>query len=143
MGIRVNFTDVVSTQREVLPAGKYIVKVTDGELKQSGENAKNPGAEYINWEFTVQQGKYEGQKAWTNTSLLPHALFSIKNLLTAVGHDTSGELDFDIDDVLGKELQIRLTVKPAKDGYDEQNEVKGFYSTGAEQTTMTKSSVLP
>jgi len=153
MGIRVNFTDTGDVSpREPVPAGKYLVTCTDGEIKESGPQAKNPGSQYINWEFTIEDEGYEGRKLWSNTTLLPHALFSIKQLLEAVGMDTSGELDFDLDDVIGKKLILRVTKKPARtldDGreVDESNEVKSFIradsvlaQTGA---ATSKNNLLP
>jgi len=132
MGIRANFSDVGSGSGifEPLPGGKYHVKVTDGELKEAGPNAKNPGSQYINWEFTVQDGDYEDRKIWSNTSLLPQALFGLKGLLEAVGMDTNGEIDFDIDDLIGKDVVIQVKKTPKRTvgdkEYDEGNEVKGY-----------------
>jgi hypothetical protein len=105
MGIKVNFTDTAtygnsSLGLDPLPTGKYHVAITDGEIRESGPNSKNPGSQYINFEFTVQSGDYEGRKVWANASLLPHALYTIKGILEALGYETTGnELDFDRNEV--------------------------------------------
>ncbi len=130
--LHVNMTDVEVTDFEPIPAGKYHVVITDGELKESGPNSKNPGSEYIKFELTVQEGEYENRKLWVNASMLPHALFTLKGLLDACGFETDGELDFEIDDVIGRECVVRVSVQPARtlpDGreVDAQNTVKGFY----------------
>lgn len=122
--VTVNFSETSNSDFDVIPAGKYHAKVTSGEMKESGPNANNPGAQYINWEFTIQEGTQEGRKVWTNTSLLPHALFTLKNLLSAVGLETSGSLDFEINDVLTNDCI--LTVGHRDFNGEARAEVKRF-----------------
>lgn len=114
MSIRVNFTDVKDTF-ELIPSGTYQAKVTDGEMRQAGENAKNPGADMINWEFTIQKGDHENRKQWINTVLVENALGILKSFLGALSKDgrpmftqeqLDGDLDFDIDDCLGADCKI-------------------------------------
>jgi hypothetical protein len=160
MGIRVNFTDTEKYGRsslgmDPLPTGKYHVAITDAEMRESGPNAKNPGSEYINFEFTVQSGQYEGRKLWTNASLLPQALYTIKGVLEATGHDTAGnELDFELDDLVNEELIVRVVFKKAgKVTYngeerelDDRNEVKSFYrltDEAAKSGSTSGGSLLP
>lgn len=126
--MRVNFTDVQSTNYEALPKGWYSVKVTDGELRESGPNSKNPGSEYINWELTIQEGEFADRKVWTNTSLLPQALFALKGLMEAAGIDASSEIDFEIDHLIGKDVQVRLSQRTYEG--EVQNDVKGFKKAG-------------
>jgi hypothetical protein len=130
MGIKVNFTDVEVRSFDPLPSGKYLVAISDAEIKESGPQAKNPGSEYINFEFTVQEGDYADKKIWSNASLLPHALFSIKGILDAVGQGSDGELEFELDDLIGQQLVVKVVKKPATAEYDERNEVKGYYAVG-------------
>jgi len=114
MSIRVNFTDVKDTF-DLIPSGTYVAKVTDGEMREAGPNAKNPGAEMINWEFTIQKGDHESRKQWINTVLVENALGILKNFLGALSKDGTpmfnqeqldGDLDFDIDDILGADCKI-------------------------------------
>jgi hypothetical protein len=105
--MKVDFSNVGDF--EVIPAGHYLVTITDGELRTAGETAKHPGSEMILWTLTIMQGQYEGRKLFVNTTLLPHALFSLKNLLKSTGRweegDLSGdEFEFEIDDALGAEV---------------------------------------
>jgi hypothetical protein len=125
MGIRVDFTGV-STGFEAIPAGKYHVKVTNGEMKESGPSSKNPGAQYVAWELTVQSGDFTGRKLFLNTSLLPKALFGLKGLLAAVGHidkEDQGEIDFEIEDVVGSDCVARVGVRKYEG--EDRNDVKG------------------
>lgn len=139
--MRIDFSGVETKNFDAIPAGSYKAKVTNYEVRESGPNAKNPGAQYINWEFTIQEGEYEGRKQWTNTSLLPQALFALKDMLAATGKfEVDGELDFDPDDVVGADLVI--VVKRKKNDDDEYtNEIKKFRSTAEAGTTSA--SVLP
>jgi hypothetical protein len=161
--VRLNFTDQEkygqeSTGRDPLPTGKYHVAITDVDVRFSGPASKNPGSEYWAIEFTVQSGEYEGRKAWTNATMLPHALYTIKGILEAIGVETIGnQLDVEPDDLINKELVVRVVVKPAGkvkrgDGteveVDERNEVKSFYKlddakSGAKSGAVSGGSLLP
>jgi hypothetical protein len=144
--IKVNLVDVEVQTFEVIPRGEYHLKVTDGEIRTSGETAKNPGAQYINWEFTVQDGEYAGRKLWAMTSLLPQALFGLKGLLQATGKFTddqlSGDLEFEIEDVIGSDVIGVVKIKPEDKvkGYDEQNQIKAFKSMSEAGATAGASS---
>jgi hypothetical protein len=158
MGIKVNFSDESkysgsSLGLDPLPTGKYHVAITDGEIRESGPNSKNPGSQYINFEFTVQSGPYEGRKVWSNASLLPHALYTIKGILEALSYETTGnELDFELDDLMNKELIVKVNFLKAGEvngrSLDDRNEVKRFYkleegTSTAAATSTGKSSLLP
>ena len=110
--VTVNFAEVPDSDFSAIPPGKYHVKITGGEMRETGPNSKNPGAQYINWELTVQEGEQENRKLWTNTSLLPHALFSLKGLLLAAGvveADAAREsLDFEIADLVSKSVVVTV-----------------------------------
>jgi len=137
--MKINFADTEISDFEPLPSGWYNVAVTDGELRES-KSEKNPGSEYIHWEYTVQEGPHENRKVWDNTTLLPHALFSLKGLLAACGFAVDGDLDFDIPDVVGKTLQIRLAQRE-HDG-NTYNDVKGYKASGV-KVSAGNSSLLP
>lgn len=123
MGLRVNFTETGDVDFPVMPAGTYAAKVTDGELREAGPNAKHPGSEYINWEFTIQDGEYQGRKVWQNTSLIPEALVGLKGLLSATGKfDVDAELDFEIEDVIGADVAV--VVRQREYQGEMQNEVR-------------------
>jgi len=145
--MRVNFTDVESTTFEAIPKGTYKAKITDGEIRESGPNAKNPGAQYINWEFTIQEGEYTSRKQWLNTSLLPQALFSLKGLLEATGRFTQdqldGDLDFEIEDVLGSDVVIVVNTREYEG--EMRNDVKRVKPAGAaaEGPVAAGASLLP
>lgn len=141
MGLRVNFSDTETRDFSPIPPGVYTALVTDGELREAGPNAKHPGSQYINWEFTIQDEPHVGRKQWMNTSLVPDALFGLKDLLAATGKfEVDGELDFDIADVIGSEVKIKVKTK-TYDG-ELQNEVKRVMSASSDEGT-SGSSLLP
>lgn len=144
MTFRVNFSDVDGDGFEALPSGTYHVKITDGELREAGENAKNPGSQYINWEFTVQSGDLANRKLWTNSSLLPQALFRLKQMFKATGHWDDEDLNaddfnFDIDDAIGLDLKVVVTTRMYEE--EKQNDIKRFKPISAEEIADT--SLMP
>ncbi len=146
MGFKVNLDGVDVNAFDPIPASTYKAFVTDGEVKESGPQSKNPGSQYINWEFTISEGTYENRKQWMNTSLLPQALFGIKALLQATGRfseaQLSGEIDFDIADVIGSEVLIVVKIKEYNG--EDRNEVKSVRAVGAAVGATTRSgSLLP
>jgi hypothetical protein len=159
MGFKVNFSETsVRDFSDPVPSGWYHVKVTDGEVRESGPTAKNPGAEYINWEFTIQDGENEGRKGWTNASLLPHALFTLKSVLGACGLDVDGDMEFRIHEsdpgegvaVVGKDLMAKATTVSKKDKEGKvvegeyQNEWRSFKAfTGEASAVASSDTPLP
>lgn len=147
MGFKVNFSETETNNFEAIPRGTYPVKITDGEVKESGPNAKNPGSEYIKFEFTVQEGPYEGRKLWANASLLPHALFTLKGILAASGKYTdeeleATELDFEIEDLIGAAMLVTVAVRDYNG--EEQNDIKRYKKIdGANSQAAPSASALP
>jgi len=112
--VRINLTDVDDRSFEALPANRYILKVTDYEMREVKNDGKVPkGTPMINWEFTVQADrsgdtKYQNRKVWMNCVIHERSLFNLKALLRASGaipeDQLNGELDFEPEDILGSEI---------------------------------------
>ena len=64
----------------VIPEGEYIVTVDEVSVEESQQ-----GNQYLKWVFKVIDGPQKNSKIYHNTSLLPQSLFSLKNLLIALG----------------------------------------------------------
>lgn len=169
MGIKVNMSEneAKSASLEVLPAGKYLVAVSDGKLMECGPESKNPGKPYYNMELTIQSDKYEGRKLFTNVMCFNGALYSLSQILKASGVavDRNGAFQVpeheeneipELDWFIGREYVVRVAVQAAnrgKDGkdYPERNEIKGWLSaktdvtasTGATNGAAKKDSLLP
>lgn len=145
--LRVNFTDEEAGSEardyEPLPTGKYHVTVFDGEVKFAGEGSKNPGKPFWSLTLQVQDGKFESRRLWANVMLFEGALYSLAQLLKAIGREDalkSGKIPA-LDEILGKDLVVTAqksldAYKMQKDGIDPKTasgdervyktEVKGF-----------------
>ena len=95
----VNFSDeeAASTPRDVepLPSGKYLVIMDEVDLAYCGPESKNPGKPYYRIRFTVvadkKAGIYVGRKCWTNAMLFSPALYTIEQIMKAIGFEGAGQ----------------------------------------------------
>jgi len=146
--MRINLTDVEDRSFEPLPSGRYILKITDFELREtSGSGKLGAGVPMINWEFTVQSDrngdeKYKNRKLWMNTVIHEKTLFNLKSLLRATGafkdDELVGEVDFEPEQCLGAEI-IGVVAQREYNG-DTVNDVKRVAPLGE---TERDSSLLP
>ena len=149
-GIRVNMSakEGKSKTLEPLPSGRYLVAVTDCDLDECGPSSDNAGKPMFKLEVTVQDGDYEGRKAWTNVMLFEKALYSISQMIKAQGVDikeVGDKAEFQVPGYepnvipgpeywMSKQFIIRTKLMPKrkdpKSGkeYDERTEIKGFMS---------------
>lgn len=160
MSLRVNLSNVESGSFDPIPAGKYPLNVFDGELRESGDNAKHPGAQYIAWEFIVASGEFEDRHLWDNT-IFSHdgcdcgdsaaiekfekGFFKLKGLLAATQKWSAEELDsdeftFDIEDVIGSSVLAGVTRRNDPE-YGESNVIKSYKVL--DPAEVGSSSVLP
>ena len=129
MAYQVDFT---SANDDPLPEGAYSVTITAFEEKAAGENAKNPGSKFLMWTLEVgEPEEFAGRKLWVNTSFLPNALFTLRNLLRSADPDNAenydGPIDFEPEEFLGKSLSVEVIQKPHyQDDTRKVNEVKKF-----------------
>jgi Protein of unknown function (DUF669) len=148
--MRINLTDIDDRSFEALPAGRYRVKISDYELKETKNDGKLPkGTPMINWEFTVVSDikgddKYANRKLWMNTVIHERTLFSLKALLRASGaytdEDLAGELDFEPDEVL--EAEVIAVVAQREYNGDMTNDVKRIKSL-SDSDREDSASLLP
>jgi hypothetical protein len=98
-----------SQDRGPLPRGKFHYKITDMEIQfVAAMDSPNHGKPYLNFEFTIQDGEYAGRKDWTNAMAFDGALYTISQILKALGQDVSPNDTFPIPDerefYVGKDL---------------------------------------
>jgi len=112
--IGVNLEDVQSGF-QVLPEGDYLLAVKEGS-KLGTSNQGNPK---IGWVCEVLDGEFEGSRAYFETSLVPDALWKVKQLVEALGisFDEDG---FELEDAFDLEFMAHLAVRPW-DGRDFQD----------------------
>lgn len=94
--ISVNMAGVESSNK--LDDGDYIFEVEEVSL----ETGQDSGNDYLKWKLKETDG---GGIVYNNTSLVPAALFSLRNMLEAMGMDVpDSKMDLDLTDFPGLEL---------------------------------------
>lgn len=131
---RLGFADVSDEQGiEPIPAGMHhlrIVDVSKGRVKK--EDSDYFDAPTIRVEFRVAAGEWEGRPIFENFVVDPRLEVSMKRLkalLRAIGYENVDDdgFSFNIMDWIDSEIDGKVGIKPAKDGYDRQNNVREFY----------------
>jgi hypothetical protein len=113
---------------EMIQPGKYLVAITDYKFLSNNE-----GWEGVNFEFTVQQGKYKGRKVWrTYTTAYPKddkiasdGRNQLVGMLTAAGHPAPTSPDSAPIKSLRLGVQVRVS-KNKKSGNEENSVVNWF-----------------
>lgn len=144
---RLNFADV-EDQKEfgLLPAGRYYVEITGLQERLASDQAQNPGARILRWEFTVVDGEYKDRKVWDNHVCVKDAMWKVKAFVQALNVDTDKlTYDFednefyldgaplDMDDYVGRGLDVKVGVRHGRKdpntgkNYSDQNRINNFY----------------
>lgn len=110
--MKINFTNVKTygTDFEPLEDGNYNARITKIESRES-----QAGSTYLQFEFTITDAVAKGRKVWDNYSLNEKALWKIAGLLSALGYEVDGELEFDPGELMGRELNITVGTEDYKD----------------------------
>lgn len=143
-GLQVNFTnDEADSEARVFapaPTGWYKCSIFDIEEAES-TSEKNPGKPY--WKLTLQctqEGDHFKRRFWGNVMLWDGALYSLAQLMKAVGREIPKDGTFEIPDpeeLIGIEILVsvakqRDTYQMEKPEYDPsegvifKNDVKGY-----------------
>lgn len=151
--MKIDFTGVEGQKTfEPIPAGKYIVEVTDYREGTASDSAKNAGAPTISWELTVEstvggdetitvrgnEVKVLDRKIWENMTLVEASFWRLKALLEGCGFDVEGEIDFDPDAVLNSRLVVNVGVQKGRknretgEEYAPRNTVRSFHQLDEE-----------
>lgn len=118
---------------EPLPAGWYPVIITDSEEK---ETKKGDGS-YLQLEYTVIEGEYEGRKTWDRLNLNnPNdtAVEIAQRALSAICRAVGVMAPHDSSELHDRPLEVKLSVRPAKGEYEPTNDVKGYRALGGEDS---------
>lgn len=62
--------------------GDYVAKIIGADQKEA-----NSGNQMIVWKLKILEGKYKGKELTARTTLVPKALFMLRNLLEALGKE--------------------------------------------------------
>lgn len=130
MSIKLDFSNVTGGNFDPIPAGDYVVEVE----KVENRTAKS-GNEMLSLTFNVMEGEYEGRKIFDLYVLTEKALWKLKDLLVAVGVDTEGMVDLDVDDLVGEVFAAKIEIQESP-GYDPQNRIKQHKPLGEDQVIL-------
>lgn len=108
MPIRVDFTNTKSKSFEALPTSVYPMVIAGFQIKES-KSSEHP---YIEWEFIVEGGDYNGRKIWYRSSLHPNVDWRLREDLKAFGvaeDKLAGQFEFDPADFVGTKLNVTVS----------------------------------
>jgi hypothetical protein len=156
MAIKVNLRDIETKNFDPIDTGRYDVKVIDGEMTKTSGEGKLGVVDMIKWELEVidnDDEKLNGRKLWTNSTIAPSTLWSLKAMLAATGQYDEDDLadenfEFEIEDVVGCTMIAVVTKEEyPRDSGEYQNRIKRFKPLGGEAETRSSSgsgaSLLP
>jgi hypothetical protein len=118
---------VSTSQFDPLPEGWYNVTIAGAELKTTKAGTGN----YISIKYTVIGPSHQGRVVFGNLNVKnpnPKAEEIGRQQLGAMMRAIGLSKIKDTDQLIGGNLSIKLTVKPADGQYDASNDIKGFKS---------------
>lgn len=107
-----------------LPAGEYVAAIVKSEYREAKSGNGNA---YINLEFEVLDGQYQGRRFWTMLNLWNHnqtAVEIAQRELNSICHAVGKLRVSDSEQLHNIPMLVRLAVKT--DSYGEKNETKGY-----------------
>ena len=127
-GFNANEVDPAQS-REPIPAGWYKAVITESEEKPT----KAQTGSYLQMTVEIIEGDYAGRKAFErlnlnnpNATAVEIAQRTLSSICRAVGVMTPRTSN----DLHDKPFQVKIKVKPAKDGYDASNEIAEYAESG-------------
>lgn len=118
-----------------IPNSTYFCQVErmeEGEV--TGENSKNQGAPKFNVGVSVLAGKYQNRWVFDTLTMTQSALWKFKLFMKALGIDDETLNDPDFwpteewieENVIGKELDVKVGTQAASGDYEKRNKVNGY-----------------
>lgn len=111
-----------------VPLGDYVVMISASEMKTT----KNGEGQYLQLTYDISEGEYTGRKVFDRLNLVnkneqtqeiaQRALSAICRCVGVLHPKNSEELH-------DKPMVIKVGIRPAKDGFEESNSVKGYFRT--------------
>ena len=121
-----NATEVEpTTSFEPLPAGKYLVAVTESEMKPT----KSGSGSYLQLTFTILEGEYKNRVLWARLNLNNPNATAVKiarSELSAICHAVGVMQPRDSVDLHNLPLVITVKLKKRDDTGELTNEIKGY-----------------
>jgi hypothetical protein len=114
---------------EPIPAGWYVAMITESEMKPT----KNGNGEYLQLRLDVVEGEHEGRVLFARLNLVNQnqtAVDIAQRELSAICRAVGVMQPQDSSDLHDKPMRVKVTIRPAGNGYDASNEVKGYEAAG-------------
>lgn len=114
---------------EPIPAGWYECMIVDSEMKAN----KAGTGQYLQLRFDVTEGEYSNRVLFERLNLdNPNttAVEIAQRTLSAICHATGVLQPRDSSDLHNIPLRVKVSVRPAGNGYDASNDIKGYESLG-------------
>lgn len=114
---------------EPIPAGWYECMIVESEMKQT----KNGTGQYLQLRLDVTEGQYANRVLFERLNLdNPNttAVEIAQRTLSAICHATGVLQPRDSSDLHNIPLRVKVSVRPAGNGYDANNDIKGYESLG-------------
>lgn len=111
-----------STGFDVVPAGWYNVMVDETEFKPTNDGAGTR----LNIRYTILDGQYQGRKLFHGLNIQNANAKTVEiayQQLSALQHAIGRLQITDTTQLHNCPLKIKVKIRPAKDGYDEQNDI--------------------
>ena len=138
----INFDAVeVAPSFEPLPAGNYKCVITDREQKST----KAQTGSYLQLKIEVIEGHYTGRVVFDRLNLVNPNATAVEiatRTLKSIGAALQVPLH-NSEELLDKPLMVKLAVRPASNGYDASNDVKGYASAGAATSATAAPAAAP
>lgn len=122
-----DLSNIKTNANETLPEGKYVVNVTNSEIKDT----QNGNGKYIKVELTISSGEHKGRKLWQNFNVqnkndkaVSIGLSQLKSMLVAANFPTPDKLN-SIADLNGLTVGIKTKIKKDEQ-YGDKAEVHYF-----------------
>lgn len=110
---------------DVIPAGKYKVHVVDSDMRAT----KDGMGQYLWLELEIVDGELAGRKLWDRLNLVnqnAQAVEIAQRALSALCHATGQLHVSDSEQLHFKPVIATVRVRPAREGYDASNEIRGY-----------------
>ncbi|MCK9466108.1 MAG: DUF669 domain-containing protein [Thiopseudomonas sp.] len=114
---------------EPIPAGWYECMIVESEMKPN----KAGTGQYLQLRLDVTEGQYSNRVLFERLNLdNPNstAVEIAQRTLSAICHATGVLQPRDSSDLHNIPLRVKVSVRPAGDGYDASNNIKGYESLG-------------
>ena len=123
---------------EPIPAGWYTAMITDSEFKPT----KNGNGEYLQLRLDVIEGEHEGRVLFDRLNLNnPNqtAVEIAQRQLSAICRAVGVMTPQDSNDLHDKPLKVKVSIRPAGNGYEASNEVKAYEAVDGGQPAPAQS----